>query len=137
MHRRGYRIQTVEAPLKENLAAAVLLFAGWKGETPLTDLFCGSGTFLIEAAMIATHTPGGYFREIQGFETLPDFSEAIWAKVKSEIDKRIRPLPKGLITGVDISARAMAATRANLAAVKKANLKVAARKPSKPPSLQC
>ncbi len=115
MHRRGYRIQAVEAPLKENLAAAVLLFAGWKGETPLTDLFCGSGTFLIEAAMIATHTPGGYFREIQGFETLPDFSEEIWSKVKNEIDKRIRPLPKGLITGVDISARAMAATRANLA----------------------
>lgn len=115
MHRRGYRIQTVEAPLKENLAAAVLLFAGWKGGTPLIDLFCGSGTFLIEAAMIATETPGGYFRETQGFETLPDFSEELWLKVKTEIDKRIKPLPKGLITGVDISARAMAATRANLA----------------------
>jgi putative N6-adenine-specific DNA methylase len=115
MHRRGYRIQAVEAPLKENLAAAVLMFAGWKGETPLTDLFCGSGTFLIEAAMIATHTPGGYFRETQGFETLPDFSEDIWNKVKSVLDRQIIPLPKGLITGVDISARAMAATRANLA----------------------
>lgn len=118
MHRRGYRIQTVEAPLKENLAAAVLMFAGWKGETPLVDLFCGSGTFLIEAAMIATHTPGGYFRSSQGFETLPDFSEEIWEKVKSEVDKQIIPLPKGLITGIDISARAMAATRANLAKTK-------------------
>ncbi len=115
MHRRGYRIQAVEAPLKENLAAAVLMFAGWKGQNPLVDLFCGSGTFLIEGAMIATNTPGGYFRETQGFETLPDFSEEIWNKVKSELDQKIQSLPKGLITGIDISARAMAATRANLA----------------------
>ncbi len=115
MHRRGYRIQAVDAPLKENLAAAVLLFSGWKGEQPLTDLFCGSGTFLIEAAMIATHTPAGYFRETQGFESLPDFSAETWDKVKSEMLKRITPLSKGLITGVDVSARAMAATRANLA----------------------
>ncbi|MDB5103749.1 MAG: putative methylase family protein [Fibrobacteres bacterium] len=115
MHRRGYRIQAVDAPLKENLAAAVLMFAKWKGERPLLDLFCGSGTFLIEGAMIATHMPAGYFRETQGFETLPDFSESLWAKVKNEFTKNMLPLPKGLITGVDISARAMAATRANLA----------------------
>lgn len=115
MHRRGYRIQAVDAPLKENLAAAVLLFAKWKGEKSLVDLFCGSGTFLIEGAMIATRTPGGYFRETQGFETLPDFSASLWSKVKAEMDKEILPLPKGLITGVDVSARAMAATRANLA----------------------
>ena len=115
MHRRGYRIQAVDAPLKENLAAAVLLFAKWKGEKPLVDLFCGSGTFLIEGAMIATHTPAGFFREAQGFETLPDFSPSLWAKVKAEATKGILPLPKGLITGVDVSARAMAATRANLA----------------------
>ncbi|MEO7425855.1 MAG: THUMP domain-containing protein [Fibrobacteria bacterium] len=115
MHRRGYRIQAVDAPLKENLAAAVLLFSKWKGDRPLLDLFCGSGTFLIEGAMIATHTPAGFFRETQGFETLPDFSESLWEKVKLEFTKAILPLPKGLITGVDISARAMAATRANLA----------------------
>jgi putative N6-adenine-specific DNA methylase len=115
MHRRGYRIQAVDAPLKENLAAAVLLFAKWKGDRPLVDLFCGSGTFLIEGAMIATQMPAGYFRETQGFETLPDFSESLWAKVKQEFTKNMLPLSKGLITGVDISARAMAATRANLA----------------------
>lgn len=115
MHRRGYRIQAVDAPLKENLAAAVLRFAKWKGEKPLVDLFCGSGTFLIEGAMIATHTPAGFFRESQGFEPLPDFSASLWQKVKTEADKGILPLPKGLVTGIDISARAMAATRANLA----------------------
>lgn len=115
MHRRGYRIQAVEAPLKENLAAAVIRFAGWKGDNPFVDLFCGSGTFLIEAAMVATRTPAGFFRPTQGFESLPDFSATAWAKVKLEMDKEILPLAKGLITGVDISARAMAATRANLA----------------------
>lgn len=115
MHRRGYRIQAVEAPLKENLAAAVIRFAGWKGDNPLADLFCGSGTFLIEAAMVATRTPAGYFRPTQGFESLPDFSPAAWQKVKMEMDKEILPLAKGLLTGVDLSARAMAATRANLA----------------------
>jgi putative N6-adenine-specific DNA methylase len=115
MHRRGYRLQAVEAPLKENLAAAVLRFAGWKGDNRLVDLFCGSGTFAIEAAMIATRTPAGHFRPTQGFESLPDFSQASWDKVKSEMDREILPLGKGLITAVDLSARAMAATRANLA----------------------
>lgn len=115
MHRRGYRIQQMEAPLKENLAAAVIRFAGWKGDNPFVDLFCGSGTFLIEAAMAATRTPAGFFRPTQGFESLPDFSASAWAKVKQEMDREILPLAKGLITGVDISARAMAATRANLA----------------------
>lgn len=115
MHRRGYRIQQMEAPLKENLAAAVIRFAGWKGDNPFVDLFCGSGTFLIEAAMVATRTPAGYFRPTQGFESLPDFSATAWAKVKQEMDREMLPLAKGLITGVDISARAMAATRANLA----------------------
>lgn len=115
MHRRGYRLQAVEAPLKENLAAAVLRFAGWKGDNPLVDLFCGSGTFAIEAAMIATRTPAGRFRGTQGFESLPDFSQAAWDKVKGEMDREILPLPKGLITAVDLGARAMAATRANLA----------------------
>lgn len=115
MHRRGYRIQAVDAPLKENLAAAIIRFAKWKGDAPFLDLFCGSGTFLIEAAMVATHTPAGFFRVTQGFETLPDFSAVAWAKVKEEMDREMTPLPKGLITGVDISARAMAAVRANLA----------------------
>jgi putative N6-adenine-specific DNA methylase len=115
MHRRGYRIQAVDAPLKENLAAAIIRFSGWNGAAPFLDLFCGSGTFLIEAAMVATHTPAGFFRATQGFETLPDFSPAAWAKVKGEMDREMTPLAKGLITGVDISARAMAAVRANLA----------------------
>jgi putative N6-adenine-specific DNA methylase len=115
MHRRGYRLRTTEAPLKENLAAAAICFAGWSGETPFLDLFCGSGTFLIEAAMSATRTPAGFFRSRQGFESLPDFSQEVWDKVKALWNSKIRSLPKGLLTGVDKSAEALAATRANFA----------------------
>jgi putative N6-adenine-specific DNA methylase len=114
MHRRGYRKQTVEAPLKENLAAGILRFMGWKGQTRLIDPFCGSGTFLIEAAMMATQTPAGFFRRKQGFETLPDFDAELWERVKTDMDDARTELPMNLIQGSDIDARALAATRANL-----------------------
>ena len=115
MHRRGYRLRSTEAPLKENLAASVIRFAGWTGDTPFLDLFCGSGTFLIEAAMSATHTPAGFFRSRQGFESLPDFSQEGWDKIRASWNEKIQPLPMGRITGVDKSAEALASTRANLA----------------------
>jgi len=114
MHRRGYRKHTVEAPIRENLAAALLRFTGWNGESRLYDFFCGSGTILIEAAMIATQTPPGAFRKLQGFESLPDFSREIWDGVKAEFDAKISPLPHGLIFGFDIDSRALGACRANL-----------------------
>jgi putative N6-adenine-specific DNA methylase len=114
MHRRGYRKQSVEAPLKENLAAGILRFTGWKADRRLVDPFCGCGTFLIEAAMIATKTPAGFFRRKQGFETLPDFNADLWEKVKAELDGARTELPTNLIQGNDIDARALAATRANL-----------------------
>ena len=53
LHKRGYRTEAGEAPIKESLAAALVLFSGWKFRTPLYDSLCGSGTILIEAAMIA------------------------------------------------------------------------------------
>lgn len=114
LHRRGYRKQSVEAPLKENLAAGILRFAKWDGKEKLFDLFTGSGTFAIEAAMIATRTPAGFFRRNQGFESLPDFKPELWEKIKKEMDDARIDLPEGLITGIDIDARALAATRANL-----------------------
>lgn len=53
LHRRGYRLESGQAPLKENIAAALILDSGWKFDTPLYDICCGSGTIAIEAAMIA------------------------------------------------------------------------------------
>ncbi len=114
MHRRGYRKLAVSAPMKENLAAAVLRFAKWKGVTPLVDPFCGSGTFLIEAAMLYTKTPAGFFRTRQGFEGLPDFDEELWLKVKTEMDAAIIPLPHKLIQGGDNDPKAVEASILNL-----------------------
>lgn len=116
MHKRGYRGSAVEAPLKENLAAAMLRVARWDadGTEPLRDFFCGSGTILLEAAMLATRTPGGWFRARQGFEALPDFDAETWDRVKTELDARIVPLTPGRIGGADIDAGAVIAARANL-----------------------
>jgi putative N6-adenine-specific DNA methylase len=118
MHRRGYRAHAVEAPLKENLAAAMLRLAKWDPfvkKEPLRDVFCGSGTILVEAAMLATRTPAGWFRGRQGFEALPDFDAEAWARVKAEEDAKIVPLEPGLIAGSDIDAQAVTAARANIA----------------------
>jgi putative N6-adenine-specific DNA methylase len=118
MHRRGYRTHAVEAPLKENLAAAMLRLAKWDPfvkKEPLRDVFCGSGTILLEAAMLATRTPAGWFRDRQGFEALPDFDAEAWARVKAEEDAKIVPLEPGLIAGSDIDAQAVTAARANIA----------------------
>jgi len=115
MHKRGYRPHAVEAPLKENLAAAMLRLARWDGTKPLRDFFCGSGTILLEAAMLATKTPGGYFHAKQGFEALPDFDAETWERVKAEQDAKIVPLKQGLIGGADINAQAVKAAKANIA----------------------
>lgn len=124
MHKRGYRAHAVEAPLKENLAAALLRLAQWDPfgrKEPLRDFFCGSGTILLEAAMLATRTPAGWFRARQGFEELPDYDAETWHAVKAELDAAIVPLAPGLVGGADIDAQAVRAARANLAKTPWAN----------------
>ena len=68
LHRRGYRQESVEAPLNEVLAAGMILMSGWKGETDFIDPMCGSGTLLIEAALIARNMSPGVFRIEYAFE---------------------------------------------------------------------
>jgi putative N6-adenine-specific DNA methylase len=113
LHRRGYRRETVEAPLAETLAAAVVRLSGWQGEKPLVDPMCGSGTLLCEALMHACDVPSGFLRPRFGFQALPDFDPAVWAAVKQAADARIRPLPQGLISGSDIDPAAVRAARIN------------------------
>jgi putative N6-adenine-specific DNA methylase len=83
LHRRGYRAFAGEAPLRENLAAACLISLGYDGSTPLVDPCCGSGTFAVEAALIATNTAPGLFREF-AFERLPLFNAAKWRALRDE-----------------------------------------------------
>jgi putative N6-adenine-specific DNA methylase len=115
LHRRGYRRQSVEAPMQETLAAAVVRLSGWDGSRPLLDPLCGSGTLLAEALMEYCRIPAGLLRPHFGFEQLPDFGPELWLRVKNEADSLMRPLPAGLIAGSDIVPEAVAAARANLA----------------------
>jgi putative N6-adenine-specific DNA methylase len=114
LHRRGYREETVSAPMQETVAAAIIRFSEWDGSVPLYDPFCGSGTLLCEALMRYSNIPAGIFRNQFGFEFLPDFDGAVWKQVKKEADGHIRELPKGLIAGSDVSAEAVRAARTNL-----------------------
>ncbi len=115
LYKRGWRQETLEAPLQESLAAAVLKIARYEPASDiLCDPFCGSGTLLIEAAMIATHTPPGFFRKKWGFSSLPLFSLPAWQSFKSSIDqKRIQLFP-GKIIGADRDPSAVQLARRHL-----------------------
>jgi putative N6-adenine-specific DNA methylase len=115
LHKRGYKEGNTIAPLQESLAAAILLKAGYHKDEVLCDPFCGSGTFLIEAAMMATHTPAGFFRKKWGFFHLPDFSEEEWAAIKKEADLKKIPLEKGKIFGADKDGQSLNICAENLA----------------------
>jgi len=114
LHRRGYREETVAAPMQETVAAAIIRFSEWDGSIPLYDPMCGSGTLLCEALMWYSNIPAGVFRKRFGFEFLPDFRRAVWQQVKKETDGKIRKLPQGLIAGSDLSPEAVNAARTNL-----------------------
>jgi putative N6-adenine-specific DNA methylase len=114
LHRRGYREETVAAPMQETVAAAIIRFSQWDGSVPLYDPLCGSGTLLCEALMAYSHIPAGVFRNRFGFESLPDFDSAVWKQEKKEADGHIRELPQGLVAGSDVSAEAVSAARTNL-----------------------
>jgi len=90
LHQRGYRQQTGQAPLKENLAAAIVLRSGWQPTTPLLDPMCGSGTLLIEAALIACDRAPGLLRSRWGFTHWRQHNDALWREVKGEAQQRAR-----------------------------------------------
>ena len=84
LHKRGYRVATTEAPISEVLAAGMLLMAGWNGQSDLYDPMCGSGTFLIEAALIARNIAPGVFRSAYAFEKWPDFDADLWSNIYND-----------------------------------------------------
>lgn len=114
LYKRGYRQESGIAPLQESLAAAILQISSYSAEDTLCAPFCGSGTFLIEAAMMATNTPSGYFRKSWGFIYLPEFSETEWQKFKQRMDGQIGTLAKGKIFGCDSDPRAVEICRKHL-----------------------
>lgn len=84
LHKRGYRVATTEAPISEVLAAGMLLMAGWKGQSDFYDPMCGSGTLLIEAALIARNIAPGVFRQSFAFEKWQDFDADLWSDIYND-----------------------------------------------------
>jgi putative N6-adenine-specific DNA methylase len=115
LHKRGYREASVEAPMQETLAAAILRLSEWKGERTLYDPFCGSGTLLCEALMKQCNIPAAYLRHKFGFLRLPDFDASVWNQVKTKANAEIKEIDDGLILGSDISPEASKAVRTNRA----------------------
>lgn len=113
LHRRGYRAKSVEAPMQETVAAAIMRLIEWDKKTPIYDPFCGSGTILCEALMAYCNIPAAYLRKSFGVTMLPDFDARIWDKIKVTSNDGIRSLPKGLLAGSDKSDQAVAASQKN------------------------
>lgn len=113
LHKRGYRQETAKAPLRETLAAALLLAAGYDGSLPLIDPFCGSGTIPIEAALIAGRIPPGIAREF-AFTHWPNFDPAAWSALLQSARKGITP-PSQPIIGYDRDAGAIKIAASNAA----------------------
>jgi putative N6-adenine-specific DNA methylase len=116
LFKRGYRAVTGDAPLRENLAAGILRLTGWNPETPLLDPMCGSGTFLVEAAMIAANIAPGANRRF-GFEKLKRFDRKFWKGLRQAALERRKERPEALIYGSDRDGLALKLARANLSAL--------------------
>jgi putative N6-adenine-specific DNA methylase len=119
LHERGYRTQSAAAPLKENLAAAILELIGWDGQVPLHDPMCGSGTLVIEAALKALRIAPGLSRERFACQRWPDFDGALWQKEFDETRRQKLSQPPCPIAGTDAdpSAIRIAETHARRAGV--------------------
>ncbi len=112
LFKRGWRARGIEAPLRENLAAGIVMLSGWKPDEPLLDPMCGGATLLVEAAAIARGRAPGAKRGF-GFEKLSSFDTEVWERIK--LESRTSPVTPTLY-GSDSDPRALAAARRNLAA---------------------
>ncbi len=113
LHKRGYRTQTGEAPINEVLAAGMLLHSGWDGLTDFLDPMCGSGTILIEAAMIALNIPVNINNNNFGFKKWKDWDPELYEIIEKAQLNRIRDF-KDQIIGYDISAEAVEKAKENI-----------------------
>ena len=112
LHKRGYRVANTQAPINEALAAGMLLLAGWNGQSDFYDPMCGSGTLLIEAALIARNIAPGVYRQGFAFEKWADFDVNIWDEVYND-DSREREF-KHKIYGSDAGFYAVQAATKNI-----------------------
>ncbi|MCP3873406.1 MAG: class I SAM-dependent RNA methyltransferase [Desulfobacteraceae bacterium] len=114
MHKRGYREESVSAPMQETVAASIIKLSGWDGTVPLYDPMCGSGTLLCEALMKYCRIPAQVFRTRFGLEALPDFDVNLWEQIKKDAQENFKALEKGIISGSDIAERSINAVKTNI-----------------------
>lgn len=105
LHKRGYRVAQTEAPINEVLAAGIILRSGWRGDCPLVDPMCGSGTFLVEAALIAANINPGIYRKSFAFENWKNFDAELFDSLYND-DSGEREF-NYKIYGADISPKAV------------------------------
>ena len=115
LHKRGYRKDAGEAPLKENLAAGIVRLTGWDGSEPLLDPMCGSGTLAVEAAMMALAVPPGHARGF-GFERLAGFDARLWKEVRETALARVQAPRKLALFARDRYGEELKKARRNLEA---------------------
>ncbi|WP_373230025.1 class I SAM-dependent RNA methyltransferase [Cohnella sp.] len=113
LHKRGYRMETTEAPLRESLAAAMILLSRWRPERPLYDPFCGSGTILIEAALIGWNIAPGLRRRFNA-EEWPNVTQSMWSEAKEEAYDLLKDDAPLNIVGSDIDRDAIQSALKNL-----------------------
>jgi putative N6-adenine-specific DNA methylase len=113
LHKRGYRDKTNIAPINEVLAAGLVLLSGWDKTSSFIDPMCGSGTILIEAALIAGNIPPGYYRQSFAFQQWKDYDATLWEKIYEVSMKKINQHPVRL-TGIEISANVARIARENI-----------------------
>lgn len=115
LFKRGYRKEQTEAPINEVLASGMLQTAGWDGKGNFLDPMCGSGTLLIEAAMIALDLPAQIFRHRFAFQNWKNYDDALFQNIKEHRINRVKEFT-GKIVGYDIDSRALNAARTNIEA---------------------
>jgi putative N6-adenine-specific DNA methylase len=113
LYQRGNRGASIEAPLRENLAAGILKLSGWQPGQALLDPMCGSGTFLLEAAMVVLNIAPGHKRSF-GFEKLNTFEPNIWHQLKSQAAAKVKSVTFQKIYGSDVDLRAVRIAKRNL-----------------------
>lgn len=112
LSKRGYRVEQTEAPINEVLAAGIIMKTGWRGDSDFVDPMCGSGTFLVEAALIAANINPGIYRDKFAFEKWPDFNQELFEEIYND-DSAEREFAYKIYGG-DISPEAIAIARKNI-----------------------
>lgn len=118
LHKRGYRTYTSKAPISETLAAALIMLTPWKKDRILLDPFCGSGTFLIEAAMMGANIAPGLYREFTAETWTHLIDKELWKEIRDELTEEIDTSIDMNLQGYDIDPEAISIAKKNAAQAK-------------------